>query len=452
MVSLSDAAAKICKERQSRSNLEDDITKEGWAILDFKKHTIALSPVVKNFPPNAQLCFMRDSTPSSSFRSFLTDDLIMQVLNRNKDARSGYGTVSDGKGYLIQRIINLQTILQYLACRVLIQGYQYKHTGGSKETFAEMKNYLAAKCNAGGKMCGVSKLVICHSLFFISEQDEIDKLFENILKSVLVPGQVSCADEKLFRFTGKHAFVRKVPNKPAKVGLWFYQTVLMLEGELPYLVYSRLHDSDKTIQKTVKTTEIIQDWMTLSHKFKNQTIVVMDSYYMTKDGATVVEKNAGHVIAALQPNRFSKIFKFMDENVKQAGDLCILYKETTKETMVLYHNKKSEIGKKLVYSNCHTKIDNQKPPKHHVPVYDHYGQAFGHCDKFNKAIASKNFPFRVGGGRRTGPEASIMDYIVVSLLMTSYHAYLYTQKKKPKEYPFRSFTEDLAVELVEDTM
>ena len=45
-----------------------------------------------------------------------------------------------------------------------------------------------------------------------------------------------------------------------------------------------------------------------------------------------------------------------------------------------------------------------------------------------------------------------MDYIVVSLLMTSYHAYLYTQKKKPKEYPFRSFTEDLAVELVEDTM
>ena len=30
MVSLSDAAAKICKERQSRSNLEDDITKAFW--------------------------------------------------------------------------------------------------------------------------------------------------------------------------------------------------------------------------------------------------------------------------------------------------------------------------------------------------------------------------------------------------------------------------------------
>ena len=108
--------------------------------------------------------------------------------------------------------------------------------------------------------------------------------------------------------------------------------------------------------------------------------------------------------------------------------------------------------KTLVYFNCHINIDDKKNLKHHVPVYDHYGPLFCLCDKFNKAIVGKNFPFRVGGGHRQGPEASIVDYLVVSVLMTSYHAYLYTQKKKPHEFPFRSFTEDLAVQLVEATI
>ena len=47
-----------------------------------------------------------------------------------------------------------------------------------------------------------------------------------------------------------------------------------------------------------------------------------------------------------------------------------------------------------------------------------------------------------------GHEDSIIDYVVVSLLMTSYNGYLCTQKKKPQEYRFRLFAEDLAVELV----
>ena len=73
-------------------------------------------------------------------------------------------------------------------------------------------------------------------------------------------------------------------------------------------------------------------------------------------------------------------------------------------------------------------------------------------DKFNKAIASRNFPFCVDGWRCRGHEDSIIDYVVVLLLMTSYDGWLCIQKKKPQEYPFRSFAEDLAVELVEGTI
>ena len=47
----------------------------------------------------------------------------------------------------------------------------------------------------------------------------------------------------LFRFTGKGGIVRKVPNKPARVGIWHYQAVVTLPDELPYLVYTRVHNT-----------------------------------------------------------------------------------------------------------------------------------------------------------------------------------------------------------------
>ena len=56
-------------------------------------------------------------------------------------------------------------------------------------------------------------------------------------------GKVLCGDEKLFRFTGKGGSVRKVPNDPAKVGIWHYQgTVILSNGEV-FLMYTRVHDT-----------------------------------------------------------------------------------------------------------------------------------------------------------------------------------------------------------------
>ena len=44
--------------------------------------------------------------------------------------------------------------------------------------------------------------------------------FQSLLKSV---GEVLCGDEKLFRFTGMGAIVRKVITKPARIVIWHYQ-------------------------------------------------------------------------------------------------------------------------------------------------------------------------------------------------------------------------------------
>ena len=48
-------------------------------------------------------------------------------------------------------------------------------------------------------------------------------------------GEVLCCD-KLFRFTGMGGVVRKVPSKPARLGIWhYYQGVLTLPMGIRYL-------------------------------------------------------------------------------------------------------------------------------------------------------------------------------------------------------------------------
>ena len=92
------------------------------------------------------------------------------------------------------------------------------------------------------RLNGFRKTYHVHRTFCI-DGGEFKKGLKQI-QSALV--STLCCDEKLFRFTGKGRIVRKVPNKPARVGIWHYQAVVTLPGELPYLVYTE----DTTPQPT----------------------------------------------------------------------------------------------------------------------------------------------------------------------------------------------------------
>ena len=104
-----------------------------------------------------------------------------------------------------------------------------------------------------------------------------------------------------------------------------------------------------------------------------------------------------------------------------------------------------------MYSNTHIKVSS-KLSEFYIPVYDDYGKSFNLCDRFNKSIHKKNFPFRVSGGRYGGPEASTMDYLFTCALVTAHHAYLYTKNQTPKDFSFSEFCEQLAMELFESSI
>eukprot|EP00957_Ditylum_brightwellii_P046009 3490298-Ditylum_brightwellii.AAC.1 len=64
---------------------------------------------------------------------------------------------------------------------------------------------------------------------------------KNFNDVILSFGNGFYGDEKLFRYTGQSGYVRKVPNKPAHIGLWHYQGIIVLKSGDPYLVSTQMH-------------------------------------------------------------------------------------------------------------------------------------------------------------------------------------------------------------------
>ena len=87
----------------------------------------------------------------------------------------------------------------------------------------------------------------------MGDKKKIEKLLINIPSSVISIDQLSYGEEELFKFTGKHISVKKVPNKPAKVSLWFYQNVIKLSNELIYLIL--------ILKAHLPTFKIIENWI-----------------------------------------------------------------------------------------------------------------------------------------------------------------------------------------------
>ena len=106
----------------------------------------------------------------------------------------------------------------------------------------------------------------------------------------------------LFRFTGKGGIVRKVPNKPARVGIWHYQAVVTLPDELPYLVYTRVHNTSANMGENTPTSMIVLEWADIIQSFRQPTTLAMDSYYLDNNGRQRLLERGVRYVAALKPS------------------------------------------------------------------------------------------------------------------------------------------------------
>ena len=226
----------------------------------------------------------------------------------------------------------------------------------------------------GARGVGLQRLVRIYDVFLVRmgtlDEGELSDSFEAMISYL---GDTLAGDEKLFRHTGSSGFVRMCPNKPAKMGIWSYRAVVFLTNGMPFLVYTKAHLAPSALDMTVHTHSLVRDWADICRRFKSSAVLVMDSYYLSAPGRSILndQKEKVHFIAALKRDRFQKINAFLEPTIKKSGDTAVIFNESRGEAAVYHWSLDTNIGKKLVMSNAFAAKKAKRQPKGCIFIYDH---------------------------------------------------------------------------------
>ena len=105
--------------------------------------------------------------------------------------------------------------------------------------------------------------------------------------------------------------IRLCPNKPDKIGLWFYELCAPLCYGNAYLLWTTMHHSDRTNGITVPVASIVKKWASIVKKLgcNGKTLLTMDSYYLDEAGRQYLQKEDIKYIAAVVRSRFEVPFQ-----------------------------------------------------------------------------------------------------------------------------------------------
>ncbi len=151
----------------------------------------------------------------------------------------------------------------------------------------------------------------------------------------------------------------------------------------------------------------VSDWCNVinrhNEKPKNpNSILIFDSYYMTKASQAVIDKANLMFIGACKSSNWNDLTAKVEPRVLNSGEWAGIY-APAKHTVYLHRWDKDElIGKKYVLSNAFKKVRKHRSASKLVPVYDLYNLCFNACDIFNRKLHDKLWPHRYGGNCRFG--------------------------------------------------
>ena len=167
-------------------------------------------------------------------------------------------------------------------------------------------------------------------------------------------------DEKVFRFTGRDGIVRKVPKKPARMGIWHYQAVVSLSTEEPFLAYTRVHNTSENLGESTRTARIVNEWADL--------VLLFDSHQLPAWILTICAKWDAKAcfIAAIKPDRFKSFASLLvpqsaisEERNEACGHALVAGQDNRQ---VHAHQLLSRVP--------------QKKRTDYIPVYDEYKRLF----------------------------------------------------------------------------
>ncbi|RMD66873.1 hypothetical protein D6817_03130 [Candidatus Pacearchaeota archaeon] len=177
----------------------------------------------------------------------------------------------------------------------------------------------------------------------------------------------------------------------------------------------------------------------------------MESYYLDSTGRQQLNERGISYIAALKASRFKAIVAMLERKVRQSGESASIFNSNTGEAATLHWSQDTTVGKKFVMSNAF-KVVATKKREGEVLVFDVYKEAFNACDRFNKVMHGRTWPYRPSGKTRgggcTGDRAASWNYLFTSLLINCWHLWLDKEHKTKEEKDWKEFCNELAVGIV----
>ena len=170
----------------------------------------------------------------------------------------------------------------------------------------------------------------------------------------------------------------------------------------------------------------------------------MDSYYLTRDGAKWLHENKVMYVGSIKKNRVFSLCSVLEPHLVKSGTSKIAYNRSTGESLTYVWSENPKLGKKNVHSNGYKLL--KKPKKDtSFATYDDYKAGFGGCDRFNKLLANKNWPYVVKSDRQASS-----NYIFSCLVLNAYFLFLDINQENPENFnmTYSSFCADLAKEIV----
>jgi hypothetical protein len=269
----------------------------------------------------------------------------------------------------------------------------------------------------------------------------------NFQKLVYQLGDSVAGDEKLFHFTGNSGDVRLVPNKPARIGLWFYQLCVQLPDGSSFLLWTRLHHSNGLLGESMPTTTIIEAWADVVKRLGNaDTLLTMDSYYLTADGKDILHRMGVKYLAAVTSVRFKSFHDYLSSKVTVQGQWAAIHNPTTSVTVLYNWSSNESIGKKMIMSNAF-KITPSPQVNYNIPLFEHYKQSFRACDRFNEKLHDRSWPHRKGGFCKLGDLGTQHNYMLSSILQNTFNCYRNCAGRRVENQSFQDCCERLSDEI-----
>jgi hypothetical protein len=362
------------------------------------------------------------------YQLFIDESFLGDIWSSYDESHWVYGS-GDSKGTLCGGKFLPSVVYAYLSVYVYITGEQDKPTKNNINinAFCNSISKTMIKLRRRrriGMPASATKLMHMFGRFHIPYRmfPDVSKRFRDVLGSL---GECIACDEKLLHFTGGIGFARMVPSKPDKIGLWFYEAVVTLSNGDPFLVYSRLCDSNSKQGIHTPTSDIVKDWANIIVEFKNRgivdapnTVLCFDSYYATNEARKYCNDNGIKYIGAVQSNRFQALvtnMKLLCEPVDAPGKTAAIFNEESGELFLHHYDANSDVGEKYVLSNSFTRSIGRSSTTKLCQVYDQYKVMFNSFDQFNRRLRDRKFPHRSGAGEEQGWQD-----IVINLLWPAY--------------------------------